>query len=258
MMILIFQKGVAWECKQPRGAKRNMSNYCGEIEDNKFRGDEDSSLDARSKMRVKAISQQPFKQRNEHNPIQENILWSLEQPAAFEVSDIGISTSSFIVVTDEGFKDILYVVPILDIRRQKYEDTKQEKTRNRFSLATLLEANPQNYRVIPHEVVSALLAFCKSGSFVSANKKANNVIAEGYPINQMLSQFKKFAFVGWDQGLLGMCVGEKCKLKIPSKMGYGELGSPPKIPGAYPVSPPLRAGHRREGVDEQHSSGSAI
>ncbi|KAI7738392.1 hypothetical protein M8C21_021522 [Ambrosia artemisiifolia] len=36
---------------------------------------------------------------------------------------------------------------------------------------------------------------------------------------------------GWDQGLLGMCVGEKRKLKIPAKMGYGEHGSPPKIPG---------------------------
>nr|XP_043610760.1 FK506-binding protein 2-like [Erigeron canadensis] len=36
---------------------------------------------------------------------------------------------------------------------------------------------------------------------------------------------------GWDQGLLGMCVGEKRKLKIPAKMGYGDQGSPPKIPG---------------------------
>lgn len=36
---------------------------------------------------------------------------------------------------------------------------------------------------------------------------------------------------GWDQGLLGMCVGEKRKLRIPSKLGYGAQGSPPKIPG---------------------------
>ncbi|XP_010247131.1 PREDICTED: FK506-binding protein 2-like [Nelumbo nucifera] len=36
---------------------------------------------------------------------------------------------------------------------------------------------------------------------------------------------------GWDQGILGMCVGEKRKLKIPAKLGYGAQGSPPTIPG---------------------------
>ncbi|XP_073014974.1 FK506-binding protein 2-like isoform X2 [Primulina eburnea] len=36
---------------------------------------------------------------------------------------------------------------------------------------------------------------------------------------------------GWDQGILAMCLGEKRKLKIPSKLGYGEQGSPPTIPG---------------------------
>ena len=34
---------------------------------------------------------------------------------------------------------------------------------------------------------------------------------------------------GWDQGVLGMKVGERRRLTIPAALAYGAQGSPPKI-----------------------------
>lgn len=46
---------------------------------------------------------------------------------------------------------------------------------------------------------------------------------------------------GWDEGLGGMCVGEKRKLTIPSDMGYGDAGAGREIPGGSTLGKSKRA-----------------
>lgn len=42
---------------------------------------------------------------------------------------------------------------------------------------------------IPEDTVKSLLVACKSGEFDVANKEVSNIIADGYPVSQLLSQF---------------------------------------------------------------------
>lgn len=64
-------------------------------------------------------------------------------------------------------------------------------------------------------------------------------LEDGTEFDSSVSRDKPFTFTlgkgqvikGWDQGLLGMCEGEKRKLVIPAELGYGDRGAPPKIPG---------------------------
>ncbi|XP_054582451.1 peptidyl-prolyl cis-trans isomerase FKBP14 isoform X2 [Eptesicus fuscus] len=63
----------------------------------------------------------------------------------------------------------------------------------------------------------------KDGSLFHSTHKHNN----GQPIWFTLGILE--ALKGWDQGLKGMCVGEKRKLVIPPALGYGKEGKG-KIP----------------------------
>lgn len=48
--------------------------------------------------------------------------------------------------------------------------------------------------MIPEEVVQAFLAACKSNDFDLADKEVGSLIADGYPVSQMLSQVLLFTY----------------------------------------------------------------
>ncbi|PRP88968.1 peptidyl-prolyl cis-trans isomerase FKBP2-like [Planoprotostelium fungivorum] len=68
-----------------------------------------------------------------------------------------------------------------------------------------------------------------TGTLKSDGSKFDSSLDRGDPFTFRLGQ--GMVIKGWDQGLANMCVGEKRRLTIPSSLGYGDRGSPPKIPG---------------------------
>ena len=58
-------------------------------------------------------------------------------------------------------------------------------------------------------------------SSVDRNKKVS------FPLNRVIK--------GWSEGLQLIKEGGKIKLMIPSELGYGDNGAPPKIPGGATI-----------------------
>ena len=95
---------------------------------------------------------------------------------------------------------------------------------------------PEPADLIKEDVVVGTGAEAKDGDKVSVNYtgrllKTNSMFDTSVgkkPFDFTLG--KGEVIKGWDLGVLGMKVGGKRKLTIPSKLGYGDSGSPPKIP----------------------------
>lgn len=68
-----------------------------------------------------------------------------------------------------------------------------------------------------------------TGKLYSTCEKFDSSVDRNQPFEFTLGAGMVIA--GWDQGLTGMCIGEKRKLTIPSNMGYGDRGAGGKIPG---------------------------
>lgn len=77
----------------------------------------------------------------------------------------------------------------------------------------------------------------KSGDTVTVNYRGT--LTDGSQFDSSYDRNEPFSFQlgagnvikGWDEGVQGMKVGGKRQLIIPSDLGYGAQGMPPKIPG---------------------------
>jgi len=67
-----------------------------------------------------------------------------------------------------------------------------------------------------------------TGTLLSGKKFDSSYDHGGEPFKFTLG--KGELIKGWDDGVVGMKVGGKRRLRIPSELGYGAKGSPPDIP----------------------------
>lgn len=97
-----------------------------------------------------------------------------------------------------------------------------------------LPPGPSTLQVVDEQVGSG--KECKAGDTVKVHytgtlmngKKFDSSRDKGEPFKFTLGQGQ--VIKGWDQGVVGMKVGGKRKLTIPSDLGYGERGSGASIP----------------------------
>lgn len=76
----------------------------------------------------------------------------------------------------------------------------------------------------------------KNGDMVDVNYTGK--LTDGTIFDSSIPRGQPFSFIlgggevikGWDQGIIGMKVGEKRTLTIPASLGYGAQGYPPNIP----------------------------
>eukprot|EP00762_Andalucia_godoyi_P002394 ANDGO_02675.mRNA.1 FK506-binding protein 2 len=67
-----------------------------------------------------------------------------------------------------------------------------------------------------------------TGRLLATGEKFDSSLDRGQPFDFTLGA--GMVIKGWDQGLLGACVGEKRRIKIPAVLGYGDRGAGKAIP----------------------------
>lgn len=108
-----------------------------------------------------------------------------------------------------------------------------------FSTAVLAKEPPTELQVGVKKSVPASECNIKTQNGDRLSMHYTGKLWDGTKFDSSLDRGDPFQFTigtgqvikGWDQGLLDMCIGEKRKLQIPAKLGYGDRGAGDKIPG---------------------------
>jgi peptidylprolyl isomerase len=98
-------------------------------------------------------------------------------------------------------------------------------------------SGPPPTKLVTKEIVKGTGAEAKTGSAVAVNYvgalyKTGKVFDASWKRNEpfTFTLGKGQVIPGWEQGVVGMKVGGRRQLIIPSALGYGAKGSPPSIP----------------------------
>lgn len=103
-------------------------------------------------------------------------------------------------------------------------------------------SGPAPTKLVTKDLITGTGPEATSGETVTVNY-VGVLYSNGKVFDASWKRHEPFTFVlgkgqvikGWDQGVLGMKVGGRRELIIPSELAYGKTGSPPTIPANAPL-----------------------
>ena len=138
----------------------------------------------------------------------------------------------------------LAILPlVLVVPAASCTDDPPPKTANNAGATTAAPTTSDSYgqltaipKVVKEDLVVGTGAEAKTGSAVKVDY--TGTLLDGTKFDSSKDRGTPFSFVigggqvikGWEQGVVGMKVGGRRKLTIPSELGYGREGRPPTIP----------------------------
>jgi len=112
------------------------------------------------------------------------------------------------------------------------QDSQEDKTQEESEIKEMVSDSSEEQELQIEVLKQGTGEEVKSGDNISVHY--TGTLEDGTKFDSSLDRGKPFVFTlgigqvikGWDMGILGMKVGEKRKLVIPSELGYGETGTP--------------------------------